>query len=119
MIEWMEWRLVHEHLYDTALFYVVEAEYQLHDAKVRECLWRWLLLTLFSLQSAGVLSGPSEATVLLADRALEKAGPLKLRIIERTHRDVERLSEEVARQGERLAALAECERRIEAKINNV
>jgi hypothetical protein len=35
MIDWMEWRLSHEHLYDTALFYVVEAEYQLHDAKVR------------------------------------------------------------------------------------
>ncbi len=35
MIDWMDWRLSHEHLYDTALFYVVEAEYQLHDAKVR------------------------------------------------------------------------------------
>jgi hypothetical protein len=33
MIDWMTWRLDHEHLYDTALFYVVEAEYQLHDAK--------------------------------------------------------------------------------------
>jgi hypothetical protein len=36
----MDWRLSHEHLYDTGLFYVVEAEYQLHDAKVRERLAR-------------------------------------------------------------------------------
>ena len=33
MIDWMTWRLDHEHLYDTALFYVVDAEYQLHEAK--------------------------------------------------------------------------------------
>jgi hypothetical protein len=33
MIEWMAWRLDHEHLYDTALYYVTEAEYQIQEAK--------------------------------------------------------------------------------------
>ena len=46
MVEWMEWRLHHEHLYDTALYYVVEAEYQLHDA-----------------MAPGILTSPSEETL--------------------------------------------------------
>ncbi len=71
------------------------------------------------LQSVGLLTRPSEATIQLADRTLKAAAALKARIVERTSRDMEALSEAIAKHEKRLAVLQEREKQIEQKINNL
>jgi cell division protein FtsB len=72
-----------------------------------------------SRQSGGLLTRPSEATVQLADAALKTAAGLRARIVERLSRDVETLSDAVAKHEKRIAALQEREKQIEQKINNL
>jgi hypothetical protein len=99
MIDWMQWRVDNEHLYDTALFYIVEAEYQLHEAKLPTLLTR-----------------PSEETIQLADQVLDQAKLLKERVISKSQKDMEELGAKAASQGERLKKLESMEKEIEKKL---
>lgn len=88
MYDWMLWRFENQYQYDSALHYLVEAEYQLHDAK-----------------APGLLTRPSEATINQANALLTKVGSLREKVLRRMQQDIENLSESIAHHGERIAAL--------------
>lgn len=99
VIDWMQWRLDHDHLYDTVLFYVVEAEYRLIDAK-----------------APSLLSRPSESTIAQAEALLERIEFLKERIIAKNLTDVDWLSGQIEANAARISALRATEIEIDRII---
>lgn len=99
MVDWMTWRLDHAYLYDTALFYVVEAEYQVIDA----C-------------RPSLLTRPSETTTSQAHLVLERIAALKGRLVNTCRIDQTELVSQIHANAERLAALAHMERKLEEEL---